>query len=510
MRVAAEFAVLLLADDKARFTVRLVADYSVEDVDSAFLELARPLDIVFLVEARLQLDENRHLLAVCGGGLERLHDGRAAPGAVERHFYREDVGVVRGGCHEVFDGGEAVVGVVEDSVALADYRENVRAVFETRGSVGLERRELQVGTLDHIVRRREPCEIQRAAVDFVDEVFVEVNRLNESPQRRVAHAAFDFEAHRRALAAVVELVFDGLEQVFGFLFVEIEVGVAGDSENRPAPDFVSREELLGKVFYRVAEVREVRAVRAVADFYEARENRRNRDNRDVARSAAHVGVRDLQQNIQPLVAQVREGVRGVDRKRREGGVDVVFEEFFEPRLFRYRAFLRRFEEDFFLAQGGQDFLRPDPIFVRRHSRRDFGDSPQLLARAQPVEPDFGDSRLELLLEPRDADFEEFVEVVADNREEAQPLEQRERRFGAQVEDASVERQPAQLAVEVFVVALVLGVFHSARNFFSFFPLYFVFRLGSRRCRLKVQNIDTARAAAVQKNCGARGMAGFRF
>ena len=54
---------------------------------------------------------------------------------------------------------------------------------------------------------------------------------------------------------------------------------------------------------------------------------------------------------------------------------------------------------------------------------------------------------QLLLQARDADLEEFVEVVADDAQEAQPLEQRRRGILRQREDAAVERKLRQLAVD---------------------------------------------------------------
>ena len=51
-------------------------------------------------------------------------------------------------------------------------------------------------------------------------------------------------------------------------------------------------------------------------------------------------------------------------------------------------------------------------------------------------------------EPGDADHHEFVEVAARDRQEAQPFEQRIARVLGLREHAAVERQPAQLAVEI--------------------------------------------------------------
>ena len=63
--VAAEL-VLFAPHDERGFGVRLQAEKAVDDVNAGLLERARPLDVALLVEARLELDDGRHLLAVLG------------------------------------------------------------------------------------------------------------------------------------------------------------------------------------------------------------------------------------------------------------------------------------------------------------------------------------------------------------------------------------------------------------------------------------------------------------
>ena len=50
-------------------------DDAVDDVAPGLLELARPTDVGLLVESRLDLDENEHLLAGFGSVDEGVHDG---------------------------------------------------------------------------------------------------------------------------------------------------------------------------------------------------------------------------------------------------------------------------------------------------------------------------------------------------------------------------------------------------------------------------------------------------
>ena len=64
----------LAAHDEAALAMNLVADHAVDHVHARLLKLARPVDVVGLVKARLEFDQRRHLLAVARGLDERAHD----------------------------------------------------------------------------------------------------------------------------------------------------------------------------------------------------------------------------------------------------------------------------------------------------------------------------------------------------------------------------------------------------------------------------------------------------
>ena len=62
VRVAAD-AVLLAPHHQHQLAVRLEADEAVDDLDAGLLHAPRPADVLLLVEARLQLDDDGDLLA---------------------------------------------------------------------------------------------------------------------------------------------------------------------------------------------------------------------------------------------------------------------------------------------------------------------------------------------------------------------------------------------------------------------------------------------------------------
>ena len=73
---------------------------------------------------------------------------------------------------------------------------------------------------------------------------------------------------------------------------------------------------------------------------------------------------------------------------------------------------------------------------------------QRLRRRPPVDAGSLDAGFDLVMQARDADHEELVEVRCVDRCELRALQQRQRRVLRQLEDAQVEVKPRQLAAEV--------------------------------------------------------------
>ena len=71
-------AIALAPDDERRLGVRLQRSRPERDVNARVFELARPDDVVRLVEARLELDDHRHLLAALRRLDERRNERRIA------------------------------------------------------------------------------------------------------------------------------------------------------------------------------------------------------------------------------------------------------------------------------------------------------------------------------------------------------------------------------------------------------------------------------------------------
>ena len=73
---------------------------------------------------------------------------------------------------------------------------------------------------------------------------------------------------------------------------------------------------------------------------------------------------------------------------------------------------------------------------------------QLFAGVHAIRRCLGESRVHLLLQAGDPDLEELVDVLAQDRQEAHPLEQRQRLVLGHGEHAFVEVELRQLPVQV--------------------------------------------------------------
>ena len=271
---------------------------------AGFLELLGPLDVVGFVEAGLEFDERGNLLAVVRGLDERTHERRVATGAVERLLDGEDLGVAGGLLDKIDDGLERIVGVMQEYILNAQRIENARGLGERRRVDRGERSELQVGAFN-VGEGLKAEEIDRA-VDAVDVVFRDGEILAEQFEKIGVHAVFDFKAHGGSAAEIAEFVFDFLQQIFGFLFVDVEIAVAGDAESMGGVEPVAGEELAGANFDDLAEENGMARAAGLGrgNLHEAGQDARHGQNRDVPLDFGRRGIVERNDDVERLVAEL--------------------------------------------------------------------------------------------------------------------------------------------------------------------------------------------------------------
>ena len=216
---------------------------------AGLLQLAGPLDVGLLVEARLDLDQDQYLLAGLGGVDQRVHDRRVAGGAVQRLLDRQHVGVGGGLVEErLHGGGEGVVRVVQQHVALAQRREDVRrrcadsTSARSRWVPATKLGVLQLGPVQP-GDREQAGQVQRPG-QRVHLGVLHLQLVDEQVEHPRGDRLLDLQPHRRAEAAPHELLLQRLEQVLRVVLLDLQVLVAGDPEHVVVEHLHAGEQLL--------------------------------------------------------------------------------------------------------------------------------------------------------------------------------------------------------------------------------------------------------------------------
>ena len=445
--VAAQL-VAVVAHHQYAFRMGLQADHAVDDMDAGTLELFGPVDVVGLVEAGLQFDENSDLHATFGGADQRPDDRAVATGAVQGHLDRLHTRV--GGC--LFDerlrrGGKALVRVVDHDRPVTHHRHDRTLRFETDGDPPRRDRRprpiLEVRAVE-AVELPEEDETDRAALS-VHVVGMQIELAHEQLEHLVAHRVGDLEADGPVEAAAAKLHLDGFEQVVGFLFLDGEVGVAGDAERRSLLDHhpgeqaveMGDDEFLGG------------QVATLVDLHEAGEQVRHLHAGEPLLAA--VGVTDERGDRQGEIGDVGERVARIDGQRREHGEHTLLVDLGHRLAIGLGQVVPAHHRD---PGGGErrgERIEEHQLLPFDEASGRLGDLAQLLRRGAPVRGWFLDAGGDLILQRGDAHLKELVEVRRGDRTELGPLEQRDADFGRQVEHPLVERQPTQFAVDEPVV-----------------------------------------------------------
>ena len=286
----------------------------------------------------------------------------------------------------------------------------------------------------------------------VDLVVGDAQQLDQlrAQARRAARA--DLDAHDLAEAPPAQLVLDGLQQVGGVVG-HLQVGVARHPEDVALDDLHAREERIEMVGDHVLERDQHglaldRRAQPVAPEHEKPGQDLSRDLD--AREHGLIGDRVAHEHreAERQVGDVRERPARRDRERRQRGEDHALEVPGQLRALSIVELVDADERDPVLGQlrtqraleaGAQPAAQPE------HALADLGDR---LRGREAVLAGSLDARVDLVVQARDADHVVLVEVGRVDRAELRPLEQRRRLVLGELQDAVVEVQPGQLAVDV--------------------------------------------------------------
>ena len=252
----------------------------------------------------------------------------------------------------------------------------------------------------------------------------------------------DLESHRvPELRASMQDRLDRLQEVL-VLVVELEVGVAGHPERHPVQELHPGEEPVEVGGDHLLEGNEPEPV---GQRHEPREERRDLDAGEAL--PARLGVADDDRQVQRQVRDIRKRVRRVDRQRGEDRVHVLLERRLQLAAVGVVEVVPALEADPRLLEPGRDVLGEDRGLTLDEGSHLLADGADRLERVEAVRRPGADARRDLLLQTRDANLEELVEVHREDGQELGPFEQRTCRILGEREHPRVEVEPGELAVQ---------------------------------------------------------------
>ena len=408
--------------------MRLQPDLAVDHVAAGVLELARPADVGLLVEAGLDLDDHQHLLAGLGRVDQGVDDRGVARGAVERLLDREHVRVGGRLLDEPLHGGrERVVRVLQEDVAARQRLEHVdgrRRLDRCQGPVGGgdERRVLEVLAVEVRDAVQSP-EVERPG--HPEHLGLGDPELGDQQgQHLLVDRLLDLEPHGRAELAAEQLALQGLEQVLGVVLLDLEVLVAGDPERVRTEHLHAGEQPLEVLGDHVLQRHEpVTAALGVLQRHESAEALRHLHPREVLLAGPRVAHDHGE--VERETGDVRERVGRVDGQRGQHREDALLEQLLAVLLLVRVEVVPAHQLDAVLAEGRHDVVAEHARVPGHQLGGGAPDQVQHLARHQPGRRPHGDTGRDPALEAGHAHHEELVEVAGEDRQEADPLQQRQ-------------------------------------------------------------------------------------
>ncbi len=132
--------------------------------------------------------------------------------------------------------------MVQQHILVADDREQIDMPLQPPGNSGGEGRVLEIRSVDEVVDRHQPVEVDRP-VDLV-QIVARQREMIQQEVGEVARAVVrGLDPHRFAVTSLCQLAFDRPQQVVDFFLVDEQVAVARHAKLIAAEHFHADEEL---------------------------------------------------------------------------------------------------------------------------------------------------------------------------------------------------------------------------------------------------------------------------
>ena len=223
-------SILLPPDNQCDLAVRLQSDQSVYNMAARLLEHFRPLNVVFLVKARLQLDQRCHLLAVLGSPCQCRYNRRMTAHAVKRDLDGQNIRIISRTADEVHDRIKGFVRMRQENILFPDCIKQIhpiRQVHKRRNRLRDVRLFLQVFKALHPVQLHQEGQIQRSA-DLVDGIRSDSEFLLQNLEQLFVHPVLILKPDDLAPLTLPELFLDFVEQIIRIVLVQCHICISRD------------------------------------------------------------------------------------------------------------------------------------------------------------------------------------------------------------------------------------------------------------------------------------------
>jgi len=423
--------------------VRFQADDAVDHLRAHGLQPLGPVDVGFLVETRLQLHHRQHFLAAARGLDQQVHQHALGAGAVDGLLDRQHLGVVHGFAQELHHRLEALEGMVQQHVAMAQALEDRLLARQLQfGPAGFEARKTQrigVGLVDELV---QPHQVDRA-VHLVQRQLGQAELLEQEVRQLRRARRHHFQPDGEPELARRQSGAQGLAQIGDVVLVDIDVAVTRDAELRKGLHRAAREQLAQVGADDAGEQHETLPPGAQRRRQRdhPRQHARHLDDGNQVLAPEGVAAAQPGDEIERLVGHQRKGVARVQAHRHQQRAHLGREEALHPGALGGVALGMVQHHDARALQRRHQHLVEQRVllvdeFVRRagHCRQvSAGDAGSGLARGLD---DVGHAHLE-----------ELVQVAGDDGDVAQSFEQRHVLALGLCQHAPVELQDRTFAVQ---------------------------------------------------------------
>ena len=220
--------------------VRLQFDEAEHDLRAGAFQVARPADIGFFVEARLQFDQGGDGFAGFRRLDKRAHDRTIGGRAIKRLLDRQHIRIARRLRDELHDDVEGLVRMMDDEVLLLDREKQSPPLSRTRsGKRGLKGLNFRSG------RSRATSSDSSFSASMPSMRKTSSASTSNSSATKCAqvlrHMRIDFEPDHRSAAATLQRRLEQTNQVLRLL-LNLEIAVADDPEDALTAHEIAGEE----------------------------------------------------------------------------------------------------------------------------------------------------------------------------------------------------------------------------------------------------------------------------